>query len=50
MKNIFSRFSIENIFINIKETILKFPLSFLAVFIITGISEYLVFQNRYIDE
>lgn len=49
MKNIFSRFSIENIFINIRDTFRTFPLSVFAIIIVASISEYLVFQNRYIN-
>jgi hypothetical protein len=50
MNNFFKKESLILLSNNIKGTILKFPLSFIAIFIVTGISEYLVFQNRYIDE
>lgn len=50
MKNFFKREKIVSIVNNLKDSFLKFPLSFLSVFIIAWISEYLVFQNRLINE
>ncbi len=44
MKNIFSKFSVENFIINLKKTFLRFPLSFVSSIIIFLIFEYIIYN------
>lgn len=49
MKNIFKNFSLEKITEIIKETFKKFPLSFISVFIVFWIFEFLILQDNLIS-
>ncbi len=50
MTIIFSKFTFENLIVTLKESFKKFPFSVIAIFIFSGIIEYLVLKNRYIQD